>query len=180
MRSSRTIGMLMIALAGNAWGQAATYSLIGGHFAPGIAGDHAARSRIAGFPDNSAACERARKIAIEAADGDAGELRCVAGAADQPLATEQAATVDLSSKFSHPPRYPRQAAVEGRAGRVVVLVKVDAQGLPTGFSIDTSSGSADLDDAALTAARQWLYRPAFHDGQAQAGEIRVPLTFAPN
>lgn len=176
MRSSRSSGRLTLTfafamtLAGNAWGQLATYALFEGP---------SQISRFAGFPDNTAACERERKATMETGLA-IGELRCVAGVPDQPLPAEQEATVDLSSKYRHPPRYPHQAIVEGRAGRVVVLVEVDARGLPTGFSIDTSSGSADLDDAALTAARHWLYKPALHDGQAQAGEARVPLMFKSN
>lgn len=174
MRSRRSAQMWMcalaLALAGSAWGQATTYALFEGT---------SQMSRFAGFPDNAAACERERKATMETGLA-IGELHCVAGAADQPLPAEREATVDLSSKFRHPPRYPPQAALDGRAGRVVVLVKVDAQGLPTGFSIDASSGSPDLDDAALTAARHWLYKPALHAGQAQSGEARVALTFAPN
>ncbi len=158
--------VLAMTIAANAWGQAATSPPNGD---PAIATTYAIGSE---------ACERARRTAIEHGDFS-GKPRCVPGATDQRRADTEA-SVDIESRFRNPPRYPKAAIDENRSGRTVVLVTVDEQGMPTGFSIDQSSGSADIDEAALTAARRWRYRPAIRDGRPQPGEVRVPLNFSPN
>ncbi|MBN8799609.1 MAG: TonB family protein, partial [Stenotrophomonas nitritireducens] len=73
-----------------------------------------------------------------------------------------------------PPRYPPSM----NTGEVVLKVDVAADGTATGVVVDRSSGHADLDEAAMDAARQWKFVPAYKDGKAVAGQVRVPVRFA--
>ena len=59
------------------------------------------------------------------------------------------------------PQYPDAARMEGASGTALVLVNVDAQGFNRSQRIFKSSGNAMLDQAALTAARNSTYQPAF-------------------
>ena len=73
-----------------------------------------------------------------------------------------------------PPRYPPSM----NTGEVVLKVDVAADGTATGVVVDRGSGHADLDEAAMDAARQWKFVPAYKDGKAVAGQVRVPVRFA--
>ncbi len=72
--------------------------------------------------------------------------------------------------------YPAAALVERRAGTVVLLVNVGADGAVGEVSV-AESVAPDLDAAATEAVRRWRFRPAQRDGQAIASRIRVPIHF---
>ncbi len=76
-----------------------------------------------------------------------------------------------------PPDYPAAALRRGDAGTVMVRVDVGADGVPTDVSIETRSGSRDLDRAALDAVRRWRFNPAQRDGQPVASSVVVPIDF---
>lgn len=61
---------------------------------------------------------------------------------------------------------------------VVLTVTVDAQGHVTASTVAESGGDA-FDQAALTAVRQWSFRPATRGGAAVAAKIRIPFHFLP-
>jgi TonB family protein len=71
--------------------------------------------------------------------------------------------VDVSEylpTYSFPPEYPREARDKGLTGKGVAVIKVDpATGHVTSVSMIKSTGHEILDNAALGALRQWLYRP---------------------
>lgn len=104
-----------------------------------------------------------------AQDVPAPALQARAGVepADAPASTVGFA--DMS-----PPRYPPSM----HTGEVVLKVEVAADGTAAGIVVDRSSGHADLDEAAMEAARQWKFVPAYKDGKAVAGKVRVPVRFA--
>ncbi|MNV63194.1 Gram-negative bacterial tonB protein [compost metagenome] len=52
-----------------------------------------------------------------------------------------------------------------------------ADGAVTGVVVDTSSGHADLDAAAVEAARGWTLNPGSKNGKAVGGQVRVPVRF---
>lgn len=103
----------------------------------------------------------------------------VGGAAASAGAQEpdHGAWVDIRSKNTRPPTYPMDAARAGASGTTVVHVDVDAAGNVADVSVDTSSGHAALDAAAVEAARHWTYRPALQDGQPAPGVVRIPVQF---
>lgn len=73
--------------------------------------------------------------------------------------------------------YPAAAARVREEGSVVLLVQVDATGKATDVSVETRSGSRDLDRAALQAVRDWTFEPAIQGGKPVASNVRVPIDF---
>jgi TonB family protein len=71
--------------------------------------------------------------------------------------------------------YPAGLAARGVQGRVVVRVKVGADGKALDASVAESSRSRELDKAALALARSYPYAPA-KPGVAP-GEVLVPIRF---
>jgi protein TonB len=78
---------------------------------------------------------------------------------------------------NRPPRYPESARRRGDQGRVIVRVSVSAEGEPLTLSIAHSSGSTALDEAALSAVRQWRFVPASQAGHTVAAQADVPIVF---
>lgn len=78
--------------------------------------------------------------------------------------------------FNVEPAYPADA--RGERGRVLLLLRVSADGLVTEVRIVESSGSGALDRAAVEAARAWRFRPATRDdGMPIASAVRRGVTF---
>ncbi len=76
-----------------------------------------------------------------------------------------------------PPRYPPEARRSGAEGTVVLRVWVGGDGNPTRVEVDRTSGHRALDDAALSAVKNWRFVPAQRGGEAVEGVVTVPLVF---
>ncbi len=63
-------------------------------------------------------------------------------------------------------------------GEVRLKVTVDAEGRPTDWSVETSSGHERLDRAAMQAVEKWRFEPATRGGKPVAGTVIVPMEFA--
>ncbi|HEY6461122.1 MAG TPA: TonB family protein, partial [Polyangiaceae bacterium] len=74
--------------------------------------------------------------------------------------------------------YPPSALAERKHADVVLVVTIDADGHVSDVKVQTSGG-ADLDEAAVVAARQWTFVPATRGGKPVPSRIRVPFHFAP-
>ncbi len=74
--------------------------------------------------------------------------------------------------------YPPSALAARKDADVVVALTIDADGHVTKVDVVTSGG-ADLDEAAVVAARQWTFAPATRAGKPVASRIRVPFHFSP-
>ena len=74
--------------------------------------------------------------------------------------------------------YPPSALASRRHADVLLAVTIDADGHVTKVEVVTTGG-ADLDESAISAARQWVFRPAMRGGVAIASRIRIPFHFAP-
>lgn len=83
----------------------------------------------------------------------------------------------LLAESCPPPAYPRLARRRALEGTVWLLLEVAADGQPVAVRLEESSGHGILDDAALAAARGWRLAPATRNGAAEAGALRVPVTF---
>jgi protein TonB len=79
---------------------------------------------------------------------------------------------------NRPPPYPLEAEIAGEAGEVVVIIHVSAYGVATGADLEQSSGSASLDQAALTAVRKWHFHPAMKEGQAVPFDMPFRFVFS--
>ncbi len=66
------------------------------------------------------------------------------------------------------PDYPTQAKEQGLEGQAKVTVDVDADGNVTRVRILNSSGHAELDQAAIEAAKKWKFTPS------EAGRSGIP------
>jgi protein TonB len=75
------------------------------------------------------------------------------------------------------PPYPEAARRQGVEGTVILLVKVLADGRAGEVKVKGSSGSAFLDDAALTAARGWKFVPAMRGPVPVEAWVEVPVKF---
>lgn len=76
-----------------------------------------------------------------------------------------------------PPVYPRLARQRGWEGLVSLQVRVSALGEVEEVWVESSSGHAVLDQAALKAVGKWRFRPAREGLQAVSGVARVPIEF---
>ncbi len=87
--------------------------------------------------------------------------------------------VQLQYRSAPPPPYPIQAIRQNQQGTVVLRIRVDVDGAPLSVSIEKSSGSRLLDQAARQQVlRHWRFVPAVVDGQAVQADGIVPVEFA--
>ncbi len=75
------------------------------------------------------------------------------------------------------PEYPLGSRRRGEEGGVVLEIAVDARGGVEHVEVVQSSGFAELDAAALRAARAARFTPARQDGRAVAARARLTLDF---
>lgn len=59
----------------------------------------------------------------------------------------------------------------------MLLILVGRNGAPRDIKVQHSSGSRDLDKAAINAAIQWRFSPELRSGVPVEGYARVPVTF---
>ncbi len=76
-----------------------------------------------------------------------------------------------------PPAYPSASRRLGEAGRVVLRVRVSAEGRAEVVEVSSSSGFERLDRAALEAVRRWRFVPARQAGVLIEAWVKVPLSF---
>ena len=90
------------------------------------------------------------------------------------LRTSQVAPAQLLSRVD--PQYPSVARQFHAEGNVVVNATVGADGkVKTATAV---SGNPLLRDSAVTAVRQWRYKPAMLNGQAVESTVQVTLKFS--
>lgn len=75
------------------------------------------------------------------------------------------------------PSYPLLAKRNGVQGKVLLSVVVKSDGTPASVEISRSSGSSDLDEAALDAVKAWKFVPARSRGQFIQASVIVPVEF---
>jgi protein TonB len=71
------------------------------------------------------------------------------------------------------PEYPARAARNGESGTVRLALLVGADGRVTSSRVSQSSGSRDLDRAAVQALSLCKFQPAVNNGQAEAGWAQI-------
>lgn len=109
----------------------------------------------------------ARVAAVDAAQTvPAAEAR----PAPKPAARSPAGYGALS-----PPPYPKGRKV---SGRVLLQIKIGADGRAQEVKLARSSGDAELDSSTVTAARKWRFQPAVEGGEPVESWVQVPVDFA--
>ena len=89
-----------------------------------------------------------------------------------------AARFDADYLQNPKPIYPTLSRRLGEEGKVVLRVRVTAQGSALNVEIKQSSGHPRLDEAARAAVEQWRFVPARQGGEAIESTVLVPLHFA--
>jgi TonB family protein len=92
-------------------------------------------------------------------------------------AAESEPVFDANYLNNPAPSYPSVAKRRGIQGKVLLSVVVKVDGNPASVSISRSSGSNDLDEAALDAVRQWKFIPARSKGKFVEADVIVPVEF---
>ncbi|MCQ8896692.1 energy transducer TonB [Limnobacter humi] len=87
---------------------------------------------------------------------------------------------DAAHLNNPPPAYPALSRRLGEQGRVLVDVYILPDGSVGDLKLNKSSGFGRLDDAAMTAVKQWKFVPAKRGGQPIAFWYVQPVSFVLN
>lgn len=122
--------------------------------------------------------------AVEAVNNNAVSAEPAAAASQNTaVAAAPAGPVIVTEpRYRHtaPPQYPAAAVEMGVQGTVILEARVNILGKPTALRILQTSGSADLDQAAVAAVQAWEFEPTIQNGIAVESAVRVPVKFALN
>ncbi len=153
---------------------AAQASPLGCHFGFG----HPLRERIAMLKEPTPSIPR--RVLGTALVASLGIAFAFAAWATQPpqAAAGPIAGVDMSDPSLTPPRYPAYAFEHNLAGRVLLLVDVDAHGNVTHAVVERAEPEGVFEETSLEAVKQWKFTPAMKDGKPVASRVRVPIDFA--
>jgi protein TonB len=129
-------------------------------------------------PDTFVAAEPPREVAEPAPGAEPAPTTPPAVAGAEPPAPK----VVTSVEFIRRPQvqYPPLARRLGEHRRVVLRVLVDREGRAERIEVQTTSGSPRLDEAAIRAARDAIYRPHRENGEAIPVWAIVPTVFELN
>lgn len=96
-----------------------------------------------------------------------------------PVVAPPAPKVITAVEFIRPPKveYPALSRRLGERGRVVLRVLINRDGLAERVEVQAGSSSARLDEAAIKAAREALYRPYRENGEAIPVWALLPIVF---
>lgn len=84
----------------------------------------------------------------------------------------------IAARVAPSPPYPKRALQMRHSGEVVLRIRVDANGRPLEVTIERSSGSSILDEAARKfVAARWSFVPATQDGQPVEALALLPIAF---
>lgn len=116
-----------------------------------------------------------KKVERDTASKQQAQTSSNASEGDASATTRHAAPAYASNP---PPIYPESARRAGHEGLAKLLVTVDIYGAASGVRIVQSSGSAALDEAAVSAVEDWTFRPGSVNGQPVETSVEVPIRFS--
>ena len=98
---------------------------------------------------------------------------------NSPAAAPRQARLDAPPrpKRNIKPDYPKGARQRGEQGDVVLEIRVNAEGTVDDVKVATSSGFAELDEAAIRAAKSAKFSPARSGHDPVASTARLKLQF---
>ncbi|HXB02068.1 MAG TPA: energy transducer TonB [Opitutaceae bacterium] len=82
-----------------------------------------------------------------------------------------------AARFQAQPQYPPEMRINGTTGTVHVGFICDAEGHVQEAHVVSSSGSNELDQAAITAVSKWIFKPGRKGGHAVNTRMEVPIAF---
>lgn len=139
----------------------------------------AVASGYAAWAQQPARAVASADVAAPARSEARAQSATVPGTPAPAVDTSRAGTGSPRPKQLPPPKYPAEALRYARSGEVVLLVDIDAQGIPTGARVERSRPAGVFDQAVLDVAMQWRFEPARRNGVAVPGRMRVPVAFDP-
>lgn len=95
-----------------------------------------------------------------------------------PPAPVVAARFDADYLQNPKPVYPPLSRRLGEEGKVVLRVRVSAQGTALSVEVKQSSAYPRLDEAARSAVEKWRFAPARQGNETIESTVLVPLSFA--
>jgi protein TonB len=95
------------------------------------------------------------------------------------VASAGAARVERASPLAsnQRPAYPAESRRLGEQGTVALLLTLGTDGSVVRVALESSSGSPRLDEAAVSAAWGWRFRPATRDGVPVVTTVRQRVGF---
>lgn len=90
-----------------------------------------------------------------------------------------AETQECPARQLRPPKYPMSVAKAGRGGHGMVSVAFDACGRVTDARMAVETGSRELDQASLEAARTWTLGKPAPEWKLVDGRYEAPVDFFP-
>lgn len=75
------------------------------------------------------------------------------------------------------PEYPHGAKRNRIEGKVIVRLLVNKDGKTEQVSVHSSSPAGAFDEAALSAAKRWMFKPGRYEGNAVATWVFIPFNF---
>lgn len=91
-----------------------------------------------------------------------------------------ATTVGAQVVNTTAPKYPAAAFEQGVSGKVELRVEVGADGRVTDVRVLSATPAGVFEDAAVTSARAWTFKPALREGKPVASALKIPVTFEMN
>jgi len=120
----------------------------------------------------------APKVPLQANEEVQASLRPATAATSKgPQAPVIPPDVAAAYRNNPAPPYPQICRDQGQQGKVVLLVRIAADGRAALVEIATSSGYRRLDTTAREAVSRWKFVPAQQAGQPVAATVRVPVVF---
>ena len=104
---------------------------------------------------------------------------CTGGDSDRDTPTPTPSSTDPRAVDTPPPDYPMELACAGAGGEGILVLALDAKGMPADVRVENSSRRPALDAAAIAAVRTWRFQPATRRGEPVPTRIRVPVKFTP-
>ena len=92
-------------------------------------------------------------------------------------ASVSAARFDAAYLLNPRPNYPPMSRRLGEEGKVLLKVRVSADGRPLAVDLEKSSNFVRLDEAALDVVKRWRFVPAKRGDDAIEAAVIVPLVF---
>ena len=97
----------------------------------------------------------------------------------QPSQPAVPAPTQPMAQDTPPPDYPPEYACKQIGGTALLDVSLAANGYPVKIDVVQSSGTRALDDLAVTAVKEWKFRPATNRGRPVPSRLQVPVKFTP-
>lgn len=111
----------------------------------------------------------------QATNSSSSSVSTASQVSEAPTFTE----ANFKANYAHNPKpdYPDIAKSRGWQGKVLLRVKVSAQGFSDEVTVEKSSGREILDDSAIEAVKKWRFIPAKRGDTPVASSVIVPIDF---